>query len=380
MRAPAPPRAVRAAASAHLPPTSVRPPSDDSPFARRRKNGGFPGGPRKMTPPQTRGARSVRPGAMASASCGSRPNSSIASSCLGSTFTSVSRSTRWRRRRRRRSRVRRRQRHHVRVARHRAPDPRGFDPRGGVVRPRVLRRRGIGAGRAILRGVARREGGRRRRRARGRTLAFRVGLCLPPGMPPSFRGAVARYAYAVTFVATTGATASCTGCRCPWRRYRASPTEEEREEEGDGDSRRRDPAGLGGPWAPRCPRRRRDTSCATAPTRLAHGPAGRRRRRALSRRTPRSPAVASRSPTRPAAGVAGQPARRPQPRLRGGGVGSPASCGLSPFGRAAPATAPAAAYAIALDDGSRLLRVIPRAPTPRCVAGRVPVALDFGTG
>ena len=38
----------------------------------------------------------------------------------------------------------------------------------------------------------------------GETLAFRVGLCLPPGMPPSFRGAVARYAYAVTFVATTG--------------------------------------------------------------------------------------------------------------------------------------------------------------------------------
>ena len=37
-----------------------------------------------------------------------------------------------------------------------------------------------------------------------KSLAFRVALCLPPGMPPSFRGSVARYAYAVTFIATVG--------------------------------------------------------------------------------------------------------------------------------------------------------------------------------
>ena len=37
-----------------------------------------------------------------------------------------------------------------------------------------------------------------------KSLAFRVALCLPPGMPPSFRGSVARYAYAVTFIATAG--------------------------------------------------------------------------------------------------------------------------------------------------------------------------------
>ena len=210
----------------------------------------------------------------------------------------------------------------------------------------------------------------------GDTLAFRVGLCLPPGMPPSFRGAVARYAYAVTFVATTGGDRVVH--RMPLPVETVSGVADGGAEAGGWGLAEGDSGGFLG--AAPSPSSSRDGPDAGSPT-------GR----------PAVVAGAFSSPTHPA--VAGRLARSdslPPPESPGsplaalgigfaGGADSPASAS-SPFGRAdgggwaASPPAPPAAYAIALDDGSRLLRVIPRAPTPRCVAGGAfEVALDFGT-
>lgn len=211
----------------------------------------------------------------------------------------------------------------------------------------------------------------------GETLAFRVGLCLPPGMPPSFRGAVARYAYAVTFVATTG------GDRVVHRMPLPVETVSGVADGGAAGGGRG--WGLAGGGIPQASGG--FLGAALSPSSSRHvlrnspdagSPTG---RPAVGADVSSSPTHRlARSDSLPPPESPGSPLAALSLGFAGGGVDSPASCGSSPFGRAAPATAPAAAYAIALDDGSRLLRVIPRAPTPRCVAGGAfEVALDFGT-
>ena len=131
----------------------------------------------------------------------------------------------------------------------------------------------------------------------GETLAFRVGLCLPPGMPPSFRGAVARYAYAVTFVATTG------GDRVVHRMPLPVETVSGVADGGGAGGGRG--WGLAGGGIPQASGGFLGAALSPSSSRHVDGPdagspTGRpgRAARPPPRRTPRSPAVASRGPTR----------------------------------------------------------------------------------
>ena len=202
-----------------------------------------------------------------------------------------------------------------------------------------------------------------------KSLAFRVALCLPPGMPPSFRGSVARYAYAVTFIATAGG-----GERVVHRMPLPVETVSGVADGGRGITAHSSDAFL-----------RAESSPSSSRSTLAVG----------------SPSAASTaagvaSPVHPGRSVAGlaRSDSLPPPESPGSpldavglGGGSPTSNyprSPSPFDNPSAHNLGASsadgkvAYSIALDDGSSLLRVIPRRPLPRCVAGgTVAGVLDF---